>query len=372
MIKRENWLLTEKYLMELAEENPYTAPATITRYDFALNNLLKWADDLSFEEALNTKAPNFSTFVSNLPARHGNGKLVPESQKKIILVSKAFLTWAQENREIGAKKILPKKIRSLVHPRIHRTVSDPTFTSLEEIRQILSCDFEDSLLMIRDRAALCFAFLSGGRANAIATAPIKSIDLPNDLFYQFPAWGVETKNGKSDETSLLPIADLKVVVKRWDDIVRSSFPDTEIWYAPLKNRWGEYAFYDDQDNHSLGKNRGQAMLQQFGVIYENAGKAELYKSPHKCRNGHALYALNRCANMAQYHVVSRNLMHADLSITDAIYAVIERKERQGIYSHFTPEYHPAVIENDLETYLKELCKEDRIKALEILAASMRD
>jgi len=109
MIRRENYLLKEKYLRELAEENPYTAPATITRYDFALNNVLKWADDLSFEDAFNTKVPNFATYVANLPARHGNGKLVPESQKKIILVTKAFLGWAKENNEIGTRKILPKK-----------------------------------------------------------------------------------------------------------------------------------------------------------------------------------------------------------------------------------------------------------------------
>ena len=112
------------------------------------------------------------------------------------------------------------------------------------------------------------------------------------------------------------------------------------------------------------------MLQQFGVIYENAGMPGLYKSPHKCRNGHALYALNRCANMAQYHVVSRNLMHADLSITDQVYAVVGRKERQTIYSQFTPEYHPAVIENDLENYLNSLCKEDRAKAMHILVDIM--
>lgn len=361
MIRRENWLLTEKYLSDFTGENPNACQATIERYEFSLRHLLRWADDMTFEQAINTKEPYFSTYVKNLPARRGDGNLAEESQKKIIVVSKAFLEWARDVKAIGAKKITTRKLKGLVHSKVTTSNRQPESVSFEEILKITSFNFGDSKVFQRDLAGICFAFISGARAGAIATAPIKAINLEELFFNQDPSIGVETKNRKTAITFLLPIPELIAVVKRWDDFVRANLPDTAPWFAPFETHWGDYSL----SSNLIGENRNQAISKRFGLIYERAGMKELYKSAHKFRHGHAVYGLGKCKTMAEYQALSRNLMHSSLETTDSIYAVMESRERQNIISRFIPNYQPA-IESDLEQYLNSLCREDKRKAFDIL------
>ncbi len=53
-----------------------------------------------------------------------------------------------------------------------------------------------------------------------------------------------------------------------------------------------------------------------------------YKSPHKFRHGHAVYALQHAKTMADYKAVSMNLMHGDIRVTDGIYAPLAGDEVQ--------------------------------------------
>ena len=53
-----------------------------------------------------------------------------------------------------------------------------------------------------------------------------------------------------------------------------------------------------------------------------------YKSPHKFRHGHAVYALQHAKTMADYKAVSMNLMHEDIRVTDGIYAPLAGNEVQ--------------------------------------------
>jgi integrase len=47
-----------------------------------------------------------------------------------------------------------------------------------------------------------------------------------------------------------------------------------------------------------------------------------HRSPHKLRHGHAVHALKRARTAAEFKALSRNLMHADLRITDSVYGVL--------------------------------------------------
>ncbi len=51
-----------------------------------------------------------------------------------------------------------------------------------------------------------------------------------------------------------------------------------------------------------------------------------YKSPHKLRHGHAVYALSNAQSIADMKAISQNLMHSDLSITDKIYGVLTESD----------------------------------------------
>jgi len=140
-----------------------------------------------------------------------------------------------------------------------------------------------------------------------------------------PALGVRTKNGKAATTYLLDIPDLREVVQRWDAVVRPQLPPSAAWYTPLVSRWGEQTLSSEPP----GRNRHQAVYKRMRKLFDAAGLP--YQSPHKFRHGHAVYALQHSDTMADYKAVSMNLMHADIRVTDSVYAPLASEEvRQRI------------------------------------------
>lgn len=51
-----------------------------------------------------------------------------------------------------------------------------------------------------------------------------------------------------------------------------------------------------------------------------------YHSPHKFRHGHAVYALKNAKDVSAWKAVSKNLMHANLSITDGVYGILSESD----------------------------------------------
>ena len=65
-----------------------------------------------------------------------------------------------------------------------------------------------------------------------------------------------------------------------------------------------------------------------------------YRSPHKLRHGHALYALHRARTFPEFKAISQNLMHDSLTTTDAIYGQLMYDEvRQVITTIGKREYN---------------------------------
>lgn len=366
MIRRENWLLTEKYLKEgIREDSPRISDVSVERCEFNLRHLLIWADDQSFSNAFEKNSPPFAAYVANLPSRRGEGNLAAESQKKIINDSKRFLTWMNEEVSAKSDKVATKSIKRLVPPVVTNS-PDPISVSLDEMLKIASINYGDNLLAKRDLAAMCFAYISGARADAIKSAPIKAINLSEMRFYQYPEFGVRTKYGKKAVTFLYRIKELVDVVKKWDDFVRENLPADALWYSPLSSHWGDYQLkyvtpFDNSDIDIGGR---------FQSIYEENGMGELFKSPHKFRHGNAVYGISRCKNMGEYQSLSRNLMHSSVVVTDKYYSVLPVEEREKIISKFVPSYSP-VIESDLVEYLYAICRDNRMEAIQILAESMK-
>ncbi len=365
MIRRENWLMTEEYLKELKDSISGKSADTVARYEFSLRPLLYWAGELPFEEAFSTQEVPFSAYVSKLPARRGDGILAAESQKKIVIVSKVFLEWAIEKKLINTKRMPTDAISKMVYPKILPSAVDPVSVSVDEVKRIASIDVGNDLAMIRNKAVMCFAFLSGARADAIASAPISSINLDKREFSQLTELGVRTKNSKSAITYLLNIPELLSAVREWDDIVRKSLPSTGLWFSPLESKWGAYTF----SQKSAGIHRASALVDQFRTFYEKVGMADQYKSPHKYRHGFAVFALSNCRSMADYQAVSRNLMHSSLTVTDKIYAVIEREDRKKRIDNISQIYMPT-FDDELVNHLSKICPEDRARAIQILAGKL--
>ncbi|HRQ23284.1 MAG TPA: hypothetical protein PLF42_07635, partial [Anaerolineales bacterium] len=91
-----------------------------------------------------------------------------------------------------------------------------------------------------------------------------------------------------------------------------------------------------------------------------------HKSPHKYRHGYAIYGLQHCQTMAQYHALSRNLMHANIAITDERYVHLEEMERGKLLGQISSgQVHQQ--NDDLQERLATLDKDDLHRAITVAA-----
>jgi hypothetical protein len=113
------------------------------------------------------------------------------------------------------------------------------FITFEEIQKIANTP----IYSLRDQRIRAFAvlwFLSGIRIGAFVTLSIKAVNLEKLEVYQFRSLGVQTKFGKSAATDLLLISELLMVVKNWDQLIRSHLPDSSFWFSPLSPETGTF------------------------------------------------------------------------------------------------------------------------------------
>lgn len=353
LVNRNNFLLVQEYLTYLLQTKNKN-PKSVERYRFWLNHLLRWAMEIPLEKAHKIDIP-FLAYTKELG-------VAQESQKKTIETARAFLRWAKlyhEQQFIG----LPSYwLEDITPPHIDKRGVDK-FVQVDEIFKITSQRIgKSNLALWRDQAIACMLFLSGARASAAATLPIKAVHLNDEhpCIEQKPELGVRTKNGKAATTYLHIIPDLLDFVRGWDEFVRANFPDDHLWYSPIHQEWGE------QSTKVLvpGKNRHHALGKRLRII--SAMNQLPYKSPHQYRHGYAIYGLERCQTMEQYHALSRNMMHNNISITDQVYVHLEVQERGRILSGIYP--NPVMKpDSELSAFILKLGKEDIQDALRLIA-----
>jgi site-specific recombinase XerC len=279
--------------------------------------------------------------------------IAQQSQKKTVETAQAFLRWAKlyhEKQFIG----LPSYwLEDITPPQLEKKCVDK-FVSVAEVAKITSQKIgKSNLALWRDQAMACMLFISGARASAAATLPIKAVHLNDDhpCIEQKPELGVRTKNGKAATTYLHKIPDLLDFVRGWDEFVRANFPEDHLWYSPIHQTWGK------QSKKTLvpGKNHHHALGKRLRII--SAMNRLPYKSPHQYRHGYALYGLGRCQTMEQYHALCRNMMQNNISITDRVYVHLDVQERgrilSGIYAN--PVMQP---DGELAAFILKLGKED--------------
>ena len=201
MIERQNYLKVKEHLKYL-EEVLQLNQASVERYRFYLRHLLLWADDQNFRQ-VQTIRPTLPSYLSSLPGKEGKGTLASASQKKIIDSSKRFFRWAKVTYPREMNNLPISWIDTLRRPRQPQISSENVFVSLDEVQKLLTIPVpEESLALLRDKAAAAMLFLSGMRASAFTTLPIEAVDLDNLRLRQWPELGVHTKNGKKATTFL--------------------------------------------------------------------------------------------------------------------------------------------------------------------------
>ncbi len=353
LIHRENYLHIQEfldYLLNAKNRNP----RSVVRYQFWLRHLLLWAMDQPFGLADRIK-PTFPQYVNEL-------EIVPESRKKIIETARSFFHWAKLYQSRAFMHLPAYWIEDLTPPKVpHGQNLD--YVTLDDVQTVVRLKLDHSNLALwRDQAMTAMLFLSGARSGAAVSLPIKAVHL--DTAYpnieQKPALGVATKNNKSATTFLHNIPELLEAARSWDEFVRSNCPPEQPWYAPVLASWGEHSLSDAPP----GRNRGTALNHRLGFLERAADLP--HRSPHKYRHGYAIYGLQRCQTMAQYHALSRNLMHANIAITDERYVHLEEVERGKLLGQISQD-QTRKPDDDLQKMLMDLDRQDLHRAITIAA-----
>ncbi len=316
MIHRQNWLDVRGFLRYCRRDLQLT-DASIASADGHLRHLLRWADAAPLPTA-RAVDPVFPAYLVGLG-------LAPSTLVKALGTVRKFFEFARLDYAPRYRLITPSWLHLLKPPRSHNLDSRlpvRAYYSLEEVRALLAVSPE-TLRVRRIQAAIALLFLSGMRDGAFVTLPIACLDLPERTLYQLPERGVHTKNAVAAITYLLDIPDLLDVVTRWDHFLRGSFPVDAPWY-PALSRTGEELVAPAFP----ARERASCLRDDLELLCESANLP--YKSPHKLRHGHIVYARERAQNMGQYKAVSQNVMHASLQTTDTLYAALKRDQIKNV------------------------------------------
>ncbi|MBN2390729.1 MAG: tyrosine-type recombinase/integrase [Anaerolineae bacterium] len=307
LINRHNWQNTREYLRyyeEVLQNKPRSVDFTRT----AVDHLLRWATSTPLSRAPEIR-PVFPQYLNDL------GK-APEYQRKLLNTARRFFEWARD-RWPDRYVLKRQYIDSLRSKAKDTAVPSREIYSLDQVRALLAhcpCNLAEE----RDRAAVAFLFLSGMRVGAFATLPMCAVHIEQQpvLINQWTALGVRTKNDAVANTVLLDnpeLDDLHAVVSAWDTLAREHIGPQGMWYSLIEPDGMNFML-----NQTPGRYRGDGIARRLRLLCELAGVP--YLSPHKLRHGHIVYAVARCKTMADLKAVSQNVMHKQLSTTDAIYA----------------------------------------------------
>ena len=314
MINRSNYLAMREYLRHQSDVL-LRARATIERKEHRIRYLLLWLDDVALENAPSFR-PVFPRWL------HEQG-LADVGERRTCLEVRTFLAWLRRRwprRYQALTDAWIETIRPVRAPmRLH---DDRQVVTLDMVRQLLAVP-AGTLAIQREQAAAAMLFLSGMRARAFVTLPIRAVDMSTLTVLQYPELGVETKTKKAIKTALLPIDDLLDVVRAWDAFIRRELPPTALWWPVLKSHSGIIRLADAPP----GMHRDNILRKRLIGLFRRAGLNPM--SPHKFRHGHAVYALKRARTMADFKAISQNLGHASIGITDSIYAVLDDADVAG-------------------------------------------
>ncbi len=311
MVNRENYLAVQAYL-QFKRDIQHRQPATIANLWARLRYLLEWADDTLLIDAGRIR-PTYPAYLNTVTRGDGGGLLADKSLAATLIEAVQFLRWAKDHLP-NMRAVKVDWLDTLTPVRRDRPiVNERKSVTLETVRALLVADWDD-LRGRRAKATAAFLFLSGMRVTAFATMPVKAVNLAEKSVRQDPVIGVMTKLRKRATTFLLDIPDLLEVVTAWDSEVRQHAGQDDLWFHRFQG---------------TAKTDHAATLVQMEIreLFKRAGLEPM--TPHKFRHGHAEYTMKLSKDLADFKMLSQNLMHANLGITDGIYAILSQGDMQA-------------------------------------------
>ncbi len=169
LVNRNNFLLINEYLDYLLNTKNKNMK-TVDRYRFWFRHLLLWAMDQPLTTADRIK-PSFLQYVNNL-------ELALVSKKKIIETVRSFFKWAKLYHSKKFAHLPAYWIEDLTAPSTYYEDNVKEYVSYTEIMDIAKLKIDrENIALWRDQAMACMLYLSGARAGAATTLPIKAVHL---------------------------------------------------------------------------------------------------------------------------------------------------------------------------------------------------
>ena len=321
LVHRRNFADTRAYL-KFCLEVRQNDEKSVYLSRVALDHLLCWATDCPFARAADLR-PVLPVYLDALGNSVGY-------TNKLLSIARAFFAWARERFPERYAELRSDYVAGLRLKRGPGRVVEQKLYTLEQVQRLV--DFTpESRIERRERAMAAFLFLSGMRAGAFVSLPVRSVELDYRpagsnqtmiMVHQWPDWGVRTKNRKAANTYLLPhpeLEGLREIVRAWHREVEAGVGSLGMWWA-LLDADGETFSLDQVP----GDNRRNGLGTRLRWLCEKRGVP--YMSPHKMRRGHTVWAEAQCRSVAEFKAVSQNLMHESMAITDARYSVLGEGE----------------------------------------------
>jgi integrase/recombinase XerD len=325
LINRDNYIDALDYL-DYQDRIEQCCQDTLKRKWAYMRHFLEYACGNSFIslEELNLTFPNYLESARN---DNISSHLSPVTIRRTLLEIRDFFRWAMLYKRKKYKKVSPTWLNTLriSKSRLNKAgLPDREYFSLEDTLKL--CDFEPKTLIDeRDRAAIALLFLSAIRISALTSLKLNCIDIPSMTIYQNPSEGVRTKNNKSMETILLPIDELLVIANDWYETVFTELGENGYWYPALST--DGLRFVDIKDIGDI-ESRNQSLRHGVKRLCKRAGIN--YRSPHKFRRGHGVYAVKNSENFEQFQAYSQNMGHEDPGTTFKYYSKLSNNDIRDV------------------------------------------
>lgn len=213
--------------------------------------------------------------------------------------------------------------------RIAHTQRDVPFPTLEQCRHAFAKMPEATVIDRRNKAILAFLMLTGARDGAIASMPLRAIDLVEGCVHQ-DARFVKTKAAKTFTTIFFPVdPDYLFCFESWVRYLREEAVfghDDPLFPRPLMGlRDGSFAVTGL--SREFYANAG-ALRAAIGEAFLNAGLPAF--GPHSFRKTLVKLGSDLCRTPEQFKAWSQNLGHESVVTTISAYCPVSGERQKEL------------------------------------------
>ena len=331
----KNELIKRKYFRYLKEAEGF-CESTVDTFNKVI---LRYEEFTNYEDFARKFNPDRMISYKNwLKKRETNGKVISNVTYHAYLRNlRKFFTWLCT--QTGFKS----KIHTDVISYLKVTHSEERMATQNKPREYP--EYENVLKLIesinpvteidkRDRALITFTLLTGMRDAAIATLPLKCVDVESLTIYQDPNKGVKTKFTKYIETTIFKFDEkLIIILKEWINHLKSKdFKGIQPIFPRSKMNQDEIniSFNESIEVEPVYWSNAGSIRKIFKKRFEAAGLK--YFPPHTFRHLTKALAFKACKNGEELQAVSQNFGHDTLGTTFASYGNFPPKKLNQIIS----------------------------------------